>query len=244
VLVAASHASFVDCELRGGHALWPEDFGTCGFGGGFALSAHDESFVSLAASTLIGGNGGPPTTLSTCGGNGGNAVITWSSTVELRSCVVSPGQPDSEFAGTPAKAVWADESTLLSEGVEVTIHDGATLAVSPFELPTLVVGPPVVPGGAGTLVLDGPAGQSGLMAVTLASAFATPGHFDSPLWVLPQPMILVPVSLPLVMHFVVPAAPALSGVALTLQAVYPGLPGVLDPADVTTSNPDQLLIRH
>lgn len=61
---------------------------------------------------------------------------------------------------------------------------------------------------------------------------------------LPQPLLLLAVAPPQALQFTLSAKAALSGLTFTLQAVYPGLPGVLDPSDVMTSNPEQLVIRY
>lgn len=242
--VEGSTVAVVACSFLGGSGTVPPK-ASCGEWGASGAELVGGSRVVATDSTFQGGDGAPATTFSQCGGNGGTGISTSGSTLELRTCTVIAGKPDLDtFLGTPAPPLAASGGLVVSEGVVGTFGSGAIHIVAPYKLPAISIEPILSPGSSGQLWLTGPIGEPGILVVSLAADTATLGHYEGTLWILPQPLLLIPFVTLQVVDFAVPAVPALSGTILTLQAVYPGLPGVIDPADVMTSNPDQLVIRY
>jgi len=153
------------------------------------------------------------------------------------------GLPDPSFNGTPAPDLFASGGTVVGD-VDGVFAFGAVHIEPKADLPTLSFDTSVAPGGSTIMSLLGPEAEAGLLVVALDSGIASLAHFEGPLWVLPHFLLLVPVLGPQVRPLDVPANPALSGLGFTFQAVYPGLPGVVDPDDVAISNPEQLVIRY
>ena len=241
LVVADSTVALLACTVQGGDAL-PPPCCIVGQDGKDGLQAWS-SYVIAVGSSFRGGNGGPPSTFTSIIGNGGHGLHSGGSFVDLRGCQVKAGLPDPSFNGTPAPDLYASGGTVVGD-VDGDFVFGAVHIEPGLDLPTLSFDVSVAPGGTTIMSLLCPEAEAGLLVVALDSGIASLAHFEGPLWVLPHFLLLVPVLGPQVRPLDVPANPALSGLGLTFQAVYPGLPGVVDPDDAALSNPEQLVIRY
>jgi len=240
--IGNSNVTIVGCSITGGKGL-PADIGSCGVNGAAGLGIGTGSRVVIVQSSIRGGEGGWANTFSTCDGNGGLGVFSTNAHVEFRSCTVLAGMPGLFFIGVPALPVHVSGGTLVSPPIFGTFVSGAQLVVPPYLMPTAALASPVAPDSPGELMLGGPDGQAGLLVLADATGLAALAHYEGLLWVVPNVVSVVAVTTPQVLSFTVPATPVLSGRQFTLQAVFPGLPGVLDPTAVMTGNPEQLIIR-
>jgi hypothetical protein len=237
-----STVNLIFCFFDGGNSLYPPCC-QCGDAGGVGLSVGG-SHVIAAYSWFRGGDGSSPSTFSSCGGNGGSGLAAGGSFLDLRGCTLAAGTPDFMYFGPPAGPLYASGGTVIWKSSAGTYAGGAVHVIPAYAPPTVVVANAVKPGGASELWLNGPSGAPGLLLMALDPAPLQLGHYEGLLWVLPDFLLLLPFEVGDTIPFTLPATPSLSGITLTLQAVYPGLPGVLDPSDVMTSNPDQLVIRY
>jgi hypothetical protein len=224
-------AAFVDCEFLGGDAE------VCGAGqpidGQPAAVVEGTSAVVFAGCTFIGGDGNP-TGLAL--GNGGAGVrVDDVASADVRGSsvqVIAGGTSLSKFPPTSFQV----------PAVELLALGSATVSgvrVSPWPLPTSVTQPApalpwirftgsVAPGGTAALEAFGPVGTSAIGALALQAALGSlPGLAPEPFWLAPAAIIavfaptLLGPEVPAPTSWVLPADPALAGVAVDAQVFAP-----------------------
>ncbi len=264
--VSSSRAMFVDCVFRGTSGAPTGSAFDCTTSSGSAgLRVADESFVTVAGSTSRGGAGGKANCGCESDTPGGPALeVRSGSTLVVRGSLADsmiPGVSDEycgpvpfdtrklHVVGAPGLTTTAIVSGPIAAAEILEFGLGTVVQVLPLPEPYLKVDGEAQPGATRRFRLFGPDGEFAALVTAFGSAqFALPGLADL--------VYLNPASLFSVTgltaqgqdvganHLVhVPADPALIGVELYAQAVFPGLPSALDPSLLTLTNPADIVVR-
>jgi hypothetical protein len=246
MVVTASGLSLDDCSVLGGAGQTSEQDGQT------ALQVQG-SVLWLAGTSVLGGSGGQGGGLcSYCHGLGGNGILALNSTVTIRGStrdLVKPGllQWDGSFGY--AYGLSATNSTIVASGAVIASQHlvNSTLLAPSIPEPFATLGGSDML--ARRLLLHGPAGALGIVALALAPAqLALPG-LEGLIWLDPasialvHPLVTQGQDAPSAWLLPVPPLAGLAGVTLWLQAGFPTLPGTIDPNSFLLTNSVQLVLR-
>lgn len=249
--VRNSRVAFTDCRIEAGQGYCPTiDEYSNGWIGGAALTLFQDSYVVLAGcSEIVGGEAGfGSVPFSPTDGYAGPGIRLESSTLVLRgepTDIVRSGYAEPMYHGVPSDAIIVTDSTVSHSGVLVF----GPLA-NPFKLTNSTLVQPATPEPFLEVIGDESPGAAQIIttyhapgAVGLLLISFSPGRFDlpeldTPLWMNPSSMVILPFANPLALPVMTPASTvSFEGLTLHVQAAFPGLPGTLDPNAVTATNP-------
>ena len=256
VHVENSTAAFVDTVIRGAKGKNCPDYDD---GQGAVRAVNSELW--FAGCDLIAGNGGADGFCISCGGAGGDALVATDSTVVLRG---HGNQVDYGLGGTFAEpdgrhfvlqnsTVVYGPGLALSPPTLVVSDPGGTSTVihAPVPEPFLTIGGEDLPGSARELMLHGPAGAQAVAVTSFSLGFYQLPAFEGAVWLgsgsLFQVVPLVTQGNGVPVGFSLPLPPSftgLEGITLYVQAVFPGVPGTLDPSATMLTNPSFVTLRH
>jgi hypothetical protein len=256
ITIQASTVTLVQCKAYGGAG---DDEGFSGFGpfiGGAGLRVTDGSHVVLAGSSAFGGEGGWALGFHP-GAPGGPAVSVTGSSVYIRGDSTDQlrGGTGGGISSSPyGPAIQGTDSTVVSSGLEYTeggFSFSSCLFVQPATAePFLAVNGATSPGATCSLELHGPPDTTGLLAASLGPALTTIPAFEGQLWLDASALlVLIPVGTtgqdtPVVLSVSLPRSVAgFEGTCFELQAIFPTLPGALDPGKKFAGNVAELILR-
>lgn len=155
--------------------------------------------------------------------------------------------------GGPGFAVEAAGSVIVSSGLTVgflayDLTESVLLEPVPPQ-PYLAITGTDGPGGERRILVYGPAGEPYVLVTSLVDAFAAFPGVEGLVWLdagSPVHVVtLAAVGQDTAQAFLVPlpATAGLEGVALTAQALFPGLSGAQDPTAALVTNPASIVLR-
>jgi len=261
----ASDVEAVGCTIAGGAGFdgvfgFIQDGGT---GGDGVIVRHGSRVELVDCPAIAGGRTGECAGFVCTDGDAGNGITVMpdglvivrgrsTDTVDGGGCYCEPpfyGQPGHALSATAGTAVLSGAvfGTLEPYGIEA---DGDSLLVQPtVPEPFLALDGGLAPGAAVSLRLHGPAGSLAVLVVATQFGLAPLGSYGAPLWADPATLLLlVPVPLagqetPVTLTSSLPPVAGLVGLAIPLQAAFPGLPDALAPSKSLLSNPVALVVR-
>lgn len=255
--ILASHVTLVDCRVLGAKGF--SDLSSNPGKGGDGLRISDGSEVLLAGCRIEGGTEGHDNcAFCIChDGPSGTGLVVTNSYVVLRgdnSDTLIHGFVDPLCPPfLPGRDLIAIDSTVVISGIQgaedVELIDSALIEPALAEAFALLVGNDA-PGGTRRLKLYGPAGAPALVALSVTPGLFTLGAWEGALWLDPLSLQVLPSvfltghDTPVVLPWTMPASTVgLEGVVVTVQPVFPTLPGALDPAAKLVGNATELVLR-
>ncbi|MBI4881555.1 MAG: hypothetical protein HY812_18120 [Planctomycetes bacterium] len=242
----AGKAFVMLCDVEGGAGEQGSPFGGFGGDGGAGVLVRSGGFVTIVASTLVGGDAG----IGTTDGRAGDGLRVDNGTVLVRGaptdaleggfystcCGATPGK--SIFVAAGATVVWSGAS--LPSG----IGGAGTVQQAPVAEPYLYLTGSDVPGQSRVLRLLGAPGLSGIVIASLSWNPTAVPSFEDLLWPNPAaPCAVWAATTPSSVVIALPSALGFEGLCLQAQAGFPGVASTLVPGAAVLTNPAALIMR-
>ena len=253
LIIQGSEVHVVGCTLHGGHG--GDNFGGGG-NGGAGITLVDSLVIVSGCPLIRGGDEGTYAGLSSTSGWTGDGLLAESSTVVIRgesSDSMAPGlwcfYPSPEgFAVHAITSHVVISGVSLSSSFPVKQDAASTVEQLIAPEPFLELAGGVQPETTAQLRLSGPDGAAALILLSPTAGAGHAANFDGVLWpVGPVFLIVGPVITvgeePLTLSGQIPPLPDLVGASFWTQAVFPGIPGTLDPGKGFVTNADALVVR-
>lgn len=250
LMIEASFATVVGSTITGGDAGPP---GIAPAYGGMGVAVRTGSTCVLVASNVTGGDSG----FDVFGAPG---IAGTGLRAETGTLAILRGGPQhtiasgKDYPGPPGKAIdAAGVCTVVWSGMSITggvyFDQPGNVVIPASPEPWLEVLGSDSPGQTRFIELHGGNGASALLFASLAPGAVTHPALELPLWFSPGSLVSVlalstqgianPISLPVA----VPATPAIAGLELEVQAVFPQLPSTATPGKLVVTNAASLVPR-
>ena len=242
LLAVQSCVSLAGSDIAGG------DGGTGNHDGGVAVRALQACELLFAGGAVMGGAPGSG------GGVAGSGIHVVGSVARVRGSFFDFVLPGNPTGGTPGSSfVLEAASTLvlgrvLFSGVVEIGSPSTTLMPVEFEPFLRNVGSNGL-GSTGEIDLFGPPGALAVLLISEGEVVMTVPEFDGQLWLDPFALVFVGVFVtqgelfPEPCVYSIPIAPILANRSFRSQALFPTVPGGLDPGKVSMSNPVDVFVR-